>query len=97
MFVREMEQELQAATEAKAVHAVPELEPGIRKQNDKMPKISRMQIELLVSSFVNDFNASPPCKTPTPWAGPGCVGSESRTASLACSTNPNSAPPAQIS
>ncbi|MBL7037756.1 MAG: DUF1552 domain-containing protein [Pirellulaceae bacterium] len=54
-FVREMEQELRAAKEAKAVHAVPDLDPDIRQENDNMPKISKMQIELLVNSFVNDF------------------------------------------
>ncbi len=54
-FVREMEREFQAAGEARPVHAVPELEPGIREENDRMPEISRMQIELLVNSFVNDF------------------------------------------
>jgi hypothetical protein len=54
-FVREMEQELQTAGKTKAVHAVPELEPGVREENDNMPKISKMQIELMVNSFVNDF------------------------------------------
>ena len=53
-FVREFEQELaESATEAG--HAVPELEPGIKEENDNMPKITRLQIELIVSSFVNDF------------------------------------------
>ena len=50
-----MEQELQAPAEARGDHAVPELEPGIREENDNMPRISKMQIELLVDSFVNDF------------------------------------------
>jgi hypothetical protein len=54
-FVREMERELRE-TDAQAVgHAVPELEPGIRAENDNMPRISRMQIDLLVNSFAADF------------------------------------------
>lgn len=54
-FVREMEQELKAASQSKAIHAVPELEPGVREENDAIPKISKMQIDLMVNSFVNDF------------------------------------------
>ena len=54
-FVREMEQELQAASRSKEIHAVPELEPGVREENDNIPQISKMQTELLVNSFVNDF------------------------------------------
>jgi hypothetical protein len=55
-FVREMEQELRAAAEAKAGHKVPEPEPGVRKENDNMPRIAKMQIDLMVNSFVNDFS-----------------------------------------
>ncbi len=54
-FVREMEQELRAAEEAKLGHAVPVLEPGVKEENDNIPTISKMQIELLVNSFANDF------------------------------------------
>jgi hypothetical protein len=54
-FVREMEQELRAAAEAKAGHAVPELERGVKEQNDNIPQLSKMQIDLMVNSFVNDF------------------------------------------
>jgi hypothetical protein len=54
-FVREMEQELRAAAEAKVAHAIPKLDPGIKAQNDNMPTISKMQVELLVNSFANDF------------------------------------------
>ncbi|HXG12934.1 MAG TPA: DUF1552 domain-containing protein [Gemmataceae bacterium] len=53
-FVREMEQELKAEAESVG-HAVPELEPGVREENDNMPRISKMQIDLLVNSFVADF------------------------------------------
>jgi hypothetical protein len=54
-FVREMEQELKSGGDEAIGHAVPELEPGVRAQNDNMPKISKMQIELLVNSFAADF------------------------------------------
>ncbi len=54
-FVREMEKELEA-TEGQAVgHAVPELEPGVKEENDNIPRISKMQIDLLVNSFTADF------------------------------------------
>jgi hypothetical protein len=54
-FVREMEKEFTAPQANEQAHAVPELEPGIRDQNDNMPKLSKMQIDLMVNSFVNDF------------------------------------------
>jgi hypothetical protein len=55
-FVREMEQELKASGDDKALaHPVPELEPGVREDNDNIPKISRQQIDLMVNSFANDF------------------------------------------
>src|SRR3954452_21296354 len=54
-FVREMEQELKGA-DGSLGHAVPELEPGIKEQNDNMPKISKMQIDLMVNSFAADFS-----------------------------------------
>jgi hypothetical protein len=53
-FVREMEQELTVARQPVG-HAVPNLEPGVKEENDNMPKISKMQIELLVNSFAADF------------------------------------------
>jgi hypothetical protein len=55
VLVRELEQELQATKEQDVGHAVPELEPGVREDNDNMPRISKMQIELLVNSFAADF------------------------------------------
>jgi Protein of unknown function (DUF1552) len=54
-FVREMEQELKAASTAKVGHKVPELEPGVKEENDNIPRISKMQIDLLVNSFTADF------------------------------------------
>jgi hypothetical protein len=54
-FVREMEQELQASEKENVGHAVPELEPGIKEENDNLPRISKTQIELMVQSFAADF------------------------------------------
>ncbi len=54
-FVRAMELELRQADPAEVGHAVPELEPGVREDNDNMPKLAKMQIELMVESFRADF------------------------------------------
>jgi hypothetical protein len=54
-FVREMEQELKTASAVDVGHAVPQLEPGVKEENDNMPRITNLQIELLVSSFAADF------------------------------------------
>ena len=54
-FVRDMEKELKEQKNATVGHAVPKMEPGIRKDNDNMPKISKAQIDLLVNSFQADF------------------------------------------
>jgi len=54
-FVREMEKELKEADPAAVGHAVPEPEPGVKAENDAIPKISKMQIDLMVNSFANDF------------------------------------------
>jgi hypothetical protein len=53
-LVRELEQELRE-TRDDVGHAVPELEPGVKEENDNIPKITKLQIELLVSSFAADF------------------------------------------
>src|SRR5262249_55221228 len=55
-FVREMEKELKADAEAKAGHKSPEIEPGVRQHNDNLPKICKMQVELMVNSFMADFS-----------------------------------------
>jgi hypothetical protein len=52
-FVREMEQELRST--ADMGHAVPQLDPGVKHENDQIPHTSKMQIDLLVNSFANDF------------------------------------------
>jgi hypothetical protein len=53
-FVREMEKELREDKQAVG-HAVPEIEPGVRADNDNIPKLSKLQIDLMVNSFANDF------------------------------------------
>ncbi|HWY88776.1 MAG TPA: DUF1552 domain-containing protein [Gemmataceae bacterium] len=54
-FVREMEQDLRAGGQQAIGHAVPHLDPDVRNENDNMPRTTRMQIDLLVNSFVADF------------------------------------------
>jgi hypothetical protein len=54
-FVREMEEELRASRNDDVGHAVPELEPGVKEENDNIPKLSKLQIDLMVSSFQADF------------------------------------------
>ncbi len=54
-FVREMEQELKSSSTSDVGHAVPELEPGVKDENDNIPTICKMQIELMVNSFTADF------------------------------------------
>jgi hypothetical protein len=53
-FVRAMEQELRGDTVAQE-HAAPQMEQGVKEDNDQMPRISRLQIELLVDAFRGDF------------------------------------------
>ena len=54
-LVRQMEREL-ADTRDRALRAgPPELDRGIADQNDNVPRLSRMQIDLLVNSLVNDM------------------------------------------
>jgi hypothetical protein len=55
-FVREMEVELRAAAQEKAGHPVPVIEPGVKEENDNIPKLSKMQIDLMVNSFAADFS-----------------------------------------
>jgi hypothetical protein len=54
-FVREMETELRASSQTQSDLQVPDLEKGVKHENDNLPKISRMQIDLMVNSFVADF------------------------------------------
>src|SRR5579884_402361 len=54
-FVRDMEQELKSGADENVGHAVPKLDPGVREENDNIPRISKMQIDLMVNSFAADF------------------------------------------
>ncbi len=54
-LVREMEQGLLAAKTDTVSHPVPVLEPGVHQDNDRIPQISKMQIDLMVNSFAADF------------------------------------------
>ncbi len=54
-FVREMERELSSGPVDGIGHAVPDLEPGVKEEADNMPRLSKMQIELMVNSFASDF------------------------------------------
>ncbi len=54
-LVRKMEREMQAASGHDLGHAVPEIEPGVKEENDNMPRIAKMQIDLMVNSFLADF------------------------------------------
>ena len=53
---RDLQSELAAKVDRGAVgHHVPVLPPNVEDENDNMPEISRMQIDLLVNSFAADF------------------------------------------
>ncbi|RYG99537.1 MAG: DUF1552 domain-containing protein [Alphaproteobacteria bacterium] len=53
-LVRDMEKEILSARTVDVGHAVPKIEGGIRRDNDNIPKISKLQIDLMVSGFVAD-------------------------------------------
>lgn len=53
-LVRDLEKELTATTN-EATHVVPELQPGVRDDNDQMPILSKMQIDLMINGFIADF------------------------------------------
>jgi len=54
-LVRQMEKEITEAGRQKLRVGPPTLEEGVADQNDNVPRLSRMQIDLLVNSFVNDM------------------------------------------
>jgi hypothetical protein len=54
-LVRQMEREIAEAGKQKLRVNPPALEEGVADQNDNVPRLSRMQIDLLVNSFVNDM------------------------------------------
>ncbi len=59
-MIREVEQELQSELSRKEQtsvgHAVPELSPNVQEDNDNIPALSRMQMDLMVNSFAADFS-----------------------------------------
>lgn len=55
-FVREFERSLQAEDQRAPDHAEPVLTPDVERKNENMPELTRMQIELMVHSFLNDFS-----------------------------------------
>lgn len=54
-LVREMETELASAKNDTVGHPVPALEPGLKQENDNLPRISKTQIDLMVASLAADF------------------------------------------
>jgi hypothetical protein len=54
-FVREMEQDLRGGQSSAGEHAVPPLEQGVKEDNDQMPRLARLQMELIVNAFRGDF------------------------------------------
>src|SRR5881396_2824167 len=54
-LVRQMEKEMAEAGRQKLRVSPPALEEGVADQNDNVPRLSRMQIDLLINSFVNDM------------------------------------------
>jgi hypothetical protein len=54
-FVRQMESELTSPQAQVAVENIPQLSLGVKNDNDNMPQISKMQIDLLVNTLVNDM------------------------------------------
>jgi hypothetical protein len=54
-LVRQMEKEISDSGRQKLRVTPPTLEDGVADQNDNLPRLSRMQIDLLVNSFVNDM------------------------------------------
>jgi hypothetical protein len=53
-LVRQLERDLQAARNESLEQYAPELPGGVKNQNDNIPQLSQMQIDLLVSSFLAD-------------------------------------------
>src|SRR5213079_796909 len=54
-LVRQVEKEVGNSDRQKLRANPPTLEEGVADQNDNVPRLSRMQIDLLVNSFVNDM------------------------------------------
>jgi hypothetical protein len=54
-LVRELEKDLLGDGKKAREHPVPVLEPGVKAENDQIPRISKLQIDLMVNSFAADF------------------------------------------
>jgi len=59
-IVRQTEKELKLESELRARqgdlgHAIPQLPPNIKEQNDQIPTLTKLQMDLLVNSFMADF------------------------------------------
>jgi Protein of unknown function (DUF1552) len=54
-LVKQMEKEIAESSRQKLRVGPPALAEGVADQNDNLPRLSRMQIDLLVNSFVNDM------------------------------------------
>ena len=54
-FVRDMELEIERSLAQKYVVEPPQLPIGVSNENDQLPKLCEMQIDLLVNSFANDL------------------------------------------
>jgi hypothetical protein len=54
-LVGQMEKEIRESGKQKLRVGPPALEEGVADQNDNVPRLSRMQADLLVNSFVNDM------------------------------------------
>ena len=84
-----MEQELKADRAQDVGHAVPELEPGVKEENDNIPRISKMQIDLMVNSFAADFARVATLQIhQLGRRGPDAAGSASTKAITSCRTSP---------
>jgi hypothetical protein len=55
-YVSQMQADLKAAAEQKMAAPAPVLPEGVRIDDDNLPEISKMQIDLLVNGFANDLN-----------------------------------------
>ena len=54
--IRQMESDIKRAKQQQSRLSPPELEQGVVLRNDNMPKLSQMQIDLMVNGFANDMN-----------------------------------------
>ncbi len=54
-LVHQMEVELARHVSSPTGHAVPQIDPGLEDTNDNIPALTRVQMDLLISSFLGDF------------------------------------------